>query len=77
MRATPMMGLPEITESVCLAPTTAVLRSKGDEMSGQIGGHARALPLTGFATLPLVVIGLALSALGILRTKLRQKKTPG
>ena len=46
-------------------------------MSGQIGGQARALPLTGFATLPLVVIGLALSALGMLRTKLRSKKTPG
>jgi hypothetical protein len=45
-------------------------------MSGQIGGQARALPLTGFATLPLVVIGLALSTFGLLRTKLRSKKTP-
>jgi hypothetical protein len=45
-------------------------------MSGHIGGQARALPLTGFATLPLVVIGLALSAFGTLRTKLGSRKPP-
>jgi hypothetical protein len=74
-----MMELPEITghwlpRSNDCGPT---LEGRDDEMSGQIGGQARALPLTGFATLPLVVIGLALSALGMLRTKLRSKKTPG
>jgi hypothetical protein len=44
-------------------------------MSGQIGGQARALPFTGFATLPLVIIGLVLSAAGVLMTKLQRKKT--
>jgi hypothetical protein len=55
----------------------ATLEGRDEEMSGHIGGQARALPLTGFATLPLVVIGLALSALGTLRMRLRSKKTPG
>jgi hypothetical protein len=52
------------------------LEGRDEEMSGHIGGHARALPLTGFATLPLVVIGLALSALGTLKAKLRSRNTP-
>jgi hypothetical protein len=42
-------------------------------MSGHIGGQVRALPFTGFASLPFVLIGLLLSGLGLLMTKLRPK----
>jgi hypothetical protein len=38
-------------------------------MSGQIGG--RGLPFTGLATLPLIVVGLALTGGGFLLTKVR------
>ena len=41
-------------------------------MSGNIGGQARALPFTGFTTLPLVIVGLTLSAFGVLMTKVRR-----
>lgn len=40
-------------------------------MSGQVGAQGRALPFTGFMTLPLVIVGLALSAFGVLLTKVR------
>jgi hypothetical protein len=43
-------------------------------MSGH-SGQVRALPFTGFATLPLVVVGLALSGCGLLMTKLRPGKS--
>jgi hypothetical protein len=43
-------------------------------MSGNMGG--RALPFTGFASLPFVVVGLALSAVGILLTKIRPNTPP-
>jgi hypothetical protein len=39
-------------------------------MSGQIGSQ-RALPFTGLATLPLVVVGLVLSGFGLLMTRVR------
>lgn len=39
-------------------------------MSGHIG-QGRALPFTGFATLPLVVVGLFLSGCGLLMTRIR------
>ena len=42
-------------------------------MSGHIGGQVRALPFTGFASLPFVLIGLVLSGLGLLMTKIRPK----
>ncbi len=45
----------------------------GDDMSGQIGGQTRALPFTGFATGPLALIGLVLSAAGWTMTKFRKK----
>jgi hypothetical protein len=44
-------------------------------MSGQIGGQARALPFTGLATLPIVVIGLLISGVGLLLTKVQPKRT--
>ncbi|MFI5041897.1 MAG: hypothetical protein ACHQNA_08625 [Acidimicrobiales bacterium] len=40
-------------------------------MSGQIGGQVKALPFTGFASGPLVIIGLVLSGVGFLMTRLR------
>jgi hypothetical protein len=43
-------------------------------MSGQIGGQVRTLPFTGFATLPMVVLGLILSAVGFTMTLLRPKR---
>jgi hypothetical protein len=42
-------------------------------MSGHIGGQVRALPFTGLASLPFVLIGLLLSGLGLLMTKVRPK----
>jgi hypothetical protein len=44
-------------------------------MSGQVGGQVRALPFTGFAALPFLVVGLVISAVGALMTKLRPNKT--
>jgi hypothetical protein len=41
-------------------------------MSGHIG--ARTLPFTGFATLPLVVVGLVLTGLGWVMTRVGSKK---
>ena len=43
-------------------------------MSGNIGGQARALPFTGFGTLPFIVIGIVLSAFGWLMTVVRPKR---
>jgi hypothetical protein len=42
-------------------------------MSGQVGGQVRALPFTGFATLPMLVLGAALSAIGVLMTWFKSK----
>ena len=46
-------------------------------MSGQVGGQVRALPFTGFAALPFLVVGLVISAVGAVMTKLRPKITAG
>jgi hypothetical protein len=43
-------------------------------MSGNLGGNMKALPFTGFATLPLFVIGLFATGAGVLLTKLRTHK---
>ena len=40
-------------------------------MSGMVGGQSRALPFTGFAALPIAVLGLVLSAIGVLMTRVR------
>jgi hypothetical protein len=42
-------------------------------MSGNIGGQARALPFTGLATLPMIVIGIILSCFGWLMTRVGPK----
>jgi hypothetical protein len=42
-------------------------------MSGHIGGQARALPFTGFGTLPLILIGIILSGFGWLIAIIRPK----
>jgi hypothetical protein len=44
-------------------------------MSGNIGGQVRALPFTGLATFPLVLIGLCLTALGALATRLDRRRS--
>ena len=44
-------------------------------MSGQIGGQSHALPFTGLTSLPLVVVGLVISAIGALLTLARPKKS--
>jgi hypothetical protein len=41
-------------------------------MSGHIGGQTRALPFTGLASGPLVIIGLVLSGIGFVMTMLRR-----
>lgn len=46
---------------------------EGETMSGNIGGQARALPFTGFATLPIIAIGIILSCFGWLMTRIRPK----
>jgi hypothetical protein len=46
-------------------------------MSGQVGGQIRALPFTGFATLPMLVLGAILSAVGVLMTLLKSKSVNG
>ncbi len=45
-------------------------------MSGHTG-QVRALPFTGFATLPFVIVGLVLTGGGLLMTKLRPSKNAG
>jgi hypothetical protein len=42
-------------------------------MSGQIGVHVRALPFTGLAALPLILIALVIVGVGFLMTKVRPK----
>jgi hypothetical protein len=42
-------------------------------MSANMAGQGRALPFTGLGTLPLVVIGILLSAFGWLLTIIRPK----
>lgn len=46
-------------------------------MSGQVGGQVRALPFTGFAALPFLVVGLVITAFGAAMTRLRPKNTTG
>ena len=43
-------------------------------MSGHIGGQTRALPFTGLASGPLVIVGLAISGMGFLMTLVRSKQ---
>jgi hypothetical protein len=43
-------------------------------MSAPTGGQVRALPFTGLASAPLVVIGLVLTGVGFLMTLLRPRK---
>ena len=43
-------------------------------MSGHLAGQNHALPLTGLTSLPLVVIGLAVTAFGALFNLARPKK---
>ena len=40
-------------------------------MSGQLAGQSRTLPFTGLVTAPLAVIGLVLSIVGFLLTRVR------
>jgi hypothetical protein len=42
-------------------------------MSANMAGQGRALPFTGFTTLPLIVIGILLSGFGWLMTIIRPK----
>jgi hypothetical protein len=42
-------------------------------MSGQIGGQTRALPFTGLASLPILVLGALLSGIGLLMATFRPK----
>jgi hypothetical protein len=44
-------------------------------MSGHIGGHSGTLPFTGLATLPLVIGGLIVGAVGFLLTLVKPKQT--
>jgi hypothetical protein len=46
-------------------------------MSGQVGGQVRALPFTGFASLPFLVVGLVITAVGAVMTRLRPKNSTG
>jgi hypothetical protein len=39
-----------------------------------MAGHSRALPFTGFGTLPLVIIGIVLTGFGWLMTLIRPKR---
>jgi hypothetical protein len=50
-------------------------RKRRFAMSGQVGGQVRALPFTGFAALPFLVVGLVISAVGAVMTKLRPKNS--
>ena len=42
-------------------------------MSGHIGGQSRALPFTGLTSVPLVIIGLVLSGIGFVMTRLKSE----
>jgi LPXTG-motif cell wall-anchored protein len=42
-------------------------------MSGHIGGQTRALPFTGLTSAPFVIVGLVLSLIGFLMTRLRRQ----
>jgi len=44
-------------------------------MSGNLGGNMKALPFTGFATLPLFLIGLVATAAGLVLTKFSARKS--
>jgi hypothetical protein len=46
-------------------------------MSGNLGGQSKALPFTGLASLPLVLVGIAITAAGALMTLVRPKKVRG
>ena len=46
-------------------------------MSGQIGGQVRALPFTGLAVLPLLLIAAVVIGLGVLLTSVRPKRACG
>jgi hypothetical protein len=46
-------------------------------MSGQVGGQVRALPFTGLASLPLALVGLVLTGIGVLMTRVRGTKSHG
>jgi hypothetical protein len=46
-------------------------------MSGQVGGQVRVLPFTGFASLPFLVVGLVITAVGAVMTRLRPNKSAG
>jgi hypothetical protein len=41
-----------------------------------MSGHVKTLPFTGFATLPLAALGLALSGIGLLMAKVRPSRDP-
>jgi hypothetical protein len=43
-------------------------------MSANMAGQGRALPFTGFGTLPLIVIGILLSVFGWLMTIIRPER---
>lgn len=43
-------------------------------MSANMAGQGRALPFTGFGTLPLIVIGIVLSGFGWLMTIMRPRR---
>jgi hypothetical protein len=43
-------------------------------MSANMAGHGRALPFTGFGTLPLILIGIILSGFGWLMTIIRPNR---
>jgi len=45
------------------------------EMSGHIAGQTRALPFTGLASGPFVIVGLALTGIGALMTFVRPKNS--
>lgn len=45
-------------------------------MSGQLSGQSRTLPFTGWATLPLAVIGLVLTAVGFVLSRVRPARDP-
>jgi hypothetical protein len=43
-------------------------------MSGQLAGHSRTLPFTGLSAAPFAVIGLVLSAVGFVLTRVRPSR---
>jgi len=54
---------------------TSAISIEETEMSGQLGGNMKALPFTGFATLPLFIIGLGATGAGLLLTKFRARQS--